>query len=452
MSADDDLERILREGWSRLPEPDGEATRRARQRVVAAAPPRRRRRRRTARVAALLGITVLVALGLGIGLGALVAPSGTAARDPVGLGFVPRPGWSALQSAMRGTPDQPAVAMVANVPFADDDVVNGLAEPSALPYSTLLTLPPRGVVVVATFIEAEQQPWTSTRYPPRTLPLRLRDATPFIEYGTQVRPDEPLGQYQLRALVNGYNVDLVIYAGSPRLSRRLSAEVQQQLDRLVVQRARKTEHARTNRPATTLATSAPVVLDRTFACTPSLIGGIRKIGTRAHRGSGRHGPTWDQPAFAGLETNVSGAAATAVENELAWVSAGRPSPAATVVTTLVGYTFPFRSWGTIGVNRARCRATTARVSVSRSGLDGGAVGPIDDRWDCASGRRILVRIRAVVGSAARLSSFRSVLRTTVPVREATLVARTQSGRPLVYAQVLQSGKSLLYTSPTCFPD
>jgi len=452
MSADDDLERILREGWKRLPEPDGGVTRRARERALTAVPRARPRRRRTARVAALLGVGVVVALGLGVGLGALVAPNGTAARDPIGLGFVPRSGWFALQSAMRGTPDQPAVAMVANVPFAEDDVVNGLAEPSALPYSTLLTLPVRGVVVVATFIEAGQQPWTSTRYPPRTLPLRLRDATPYIEYGTQVRPDEPLGQYQLRALVNGFNVDLVVYAGSPRLSRRLSAEVQQQLDRLVVQRARKTEHARRSRPATIQAPSAPVVLDRTFACTPSLIGGIRKIGTRAHSGSGRHGQSWDQPAFAGIETNVSGAAATAVENELAWVSAGRPSPSATIVATLVGYTFPFRSWGTIGVNRGRCRATRARVSLSRSGLDGGTVGPIDERRDCASGRRILVRIRAVLGSAARLSTFRSVLRTTVPVREATLVARAQSGRPLVYAQVLQSGKSLLYTSPTCFPD
>lgn len=453
MSSEDELERILREGWERLPEPDGDATRRARERVVGVVPrDRRRRRRRTGRIAALLGVGLVVALGVGVGLGALVAPSGTAARDPIGLGFVPRPGWSALQTAMRGTPDQPAVAMVANIPFADDDVVNGLAEPSALPYSTLLTLPARGVVVVATFIAAEQQPWTSTRYPTRALPLRLRDATPFIEYGTQVRPEEPLGQYQLRALVNGYNVDLVIYAGSPRLSRRLSAEVQQQLDRLVVQRARKTERARTSGPATPRAPSAPVVLDRTFVCTPSLIGGIRQIDTRAHGGSGRRGPSWDQPAFAGVETTVSGAAATAIEDELVWVSAGRPSPSATVVTTLVGFTFPFRSWGTIGVNRARCRASTARVALGRPGLHGGAAGTIDDRWDCASGRRVYVRVRAILGSTTRLSTFRSVLRTTVPVREAVIAARAQSGRPLVYAQVLQSGKALLYTSPTCFPD
>jgi hypothetical protein len=65
---------------------------------------------------------------------------------------------------------------------------------------------------------------------------------------------------------------------------------------------------------------------------------------------------------------------------------------------------------------------------------------------------VYVRVRAILGSTTRLSTFRSVLRTTVPVREAVIAARAQSGRPLVYAQVLQSGKALLYTSPTCFPD
>ena len=197
---------------------------------------------------------------------------------------------------------------------------------------------------------------------------------------------------------------------------------------------------------------AAVVLDRTFVCTPSLIGGIRQIDTRAHRGSGRRGSNWDQPAFAGVETTVSGAAATAIEDELVWVSAGRPSASATVVTTLVGYTFPFRSWGTIGVNRHRCHVSTARVPLGRRELQGGAAGPIDDRWDCESGRRVFVRVRAVLGSRATLGTFRSVLRTTVPVREAQLAARTQSGKPLVFAEVLQSGKSVLYTSPTCFPD
>ena len=198
--------------------------------------------------------------------------------------------------------------------------------------------------------------------------------------------------------------------------------------------------------------ASSAVLDRTFACTPSFLGGIRQIDTRAHSGSGRRGPNWDQPAFAGVETTVSGAVETAIENELVWVSAGRPSASATVITIVVGSPFPFRTWGTVGVNRQRCRATTASVSLGRKGLSGGATGPIDDRWDCATGRRVLVRVRAVLGSPAPLKTFRTVLRTTVPVQSAELVAATESGKRLVDAQVFQSGKSLLYTSPSCFPD
>jgi hypothetical protein len=456
MSPDPELERLLREASKTLPEPDADATLRAHNWALAAV---RLHRPRRYRVAALVGVMVVGALAIGVGLGALVA-SGTASSGPVGLGFLPEPGWYALQAAAPMAPDQPLVAMAANVPFADEDVVRGLAEPSGLPYSTLLTLPPRGAVIVATFLDAEPQPGsglrlgTSSRYPARKLPFRIQDATPYIEYGTQLRPDEPLAQYQLRAAINGHLADVHIYFGMPTPSDALRAEVQRQLARLVVAETSPAPAAKTgtSRPTAVAAPSAPAILDRTSACAPALLGGVRQIDTRAHRGSGRHGAAWNQPAFAGVETSISGSAATAIEDELAWVSAGRPSPGATVVSTLVGYTFPFRSWGTVAVNAKRCRASSARVPLGRAGLRGGAAGPIDDRWDCATGRRVLVRVRAVLGSQTALRSFRGFLRTTVPVREASLAVRTQSGKPLVYAQVFQSGKSLLFTSPTCFPD
>jgi hypothetical protein len=146
MSSEDDLDRILRDGWRRLPEPDVEATRRARERVLGVAP---RRRRRRARIAALVGTALVVALGAGISIGSLITADVTASEGSVRLGFVPEPGWVALQAATRSPADRPAVAMAANVPFAADDVVNGLPDPSSLPYSTLLTLPPRGIVIVA---------------------------------------------------------------------------------------------------------------------------------------------------------------------------------------------------------------------------------------------------------------------------------------------------------------
>jgi hypothetical protein len=63
-----------------------------------------------------------------------------------------------------------------------------------------------------------------------------------------------------------------------------------------------------------------------------------------------------------------------------------------------------------------------------------------------------VRVRAVVQSKSRLGSFRGFLRTTVPVKSAKLVVATAAGKTLSYAEVVASGKSLLYVSPSCFPD
>ena len=98
MSADDDLERILRDGWSRLPEPDARATRSARARVVGVVP---RRRRRRVRIGALVATALVVAVGTGVSIGSLIAQDVTAAEGPVGLGFVPEPGWFALQAPSR---------------------------------------------------------------------------------------------------------------------------------------------------------------------------------------------------------------------------------------------------------------------------------------------------------------------------------------------------------------
>jgi hypothetical protein len=205
-------------------------------------------------------------------------------------------------------------------------------------------------------------------------------------------------------------------------------------------------------PSASAEPAASHIVDRTFACSPALIGGIRQIDTRAYRRSGKRGASWDRPAFADVSTTVSGAAATIIEDELAWVTSGRPSSDATVATTIPGFTFPMRSWGTLAFNAKLCRPTTVKVTLGRSGLGGGPVAATDDRWDCASGRRVLVRIRAMLTAPTRLTGYRGFLRTTVPVESASLAVQAVSGKRLVFSQVLPSGKALLYTSPTCFPD
>ena len=215
-----DLERMLRDAREALPGPGDAATQRVRGRSVHSV----RRRRRRGRIIVLVGAMLVAAVALGVTAGSLNAPTGTAAREPAVIGFVPEQGWSALQSPPPAVPGQQTAAVAANVPFAADDVVHGLVEPSGLPYSTLLSLTPRGIVLVAT-MTPESSPHiapipTNPIYPKVELPLRVRDGVPWVQWGAQVRPDQPLAQYQLRASIRDYNVDVFVYFGTSRPSKR----------------------------------------------------------------------------------------------------------------------------------------------------------------------------------------------------------------------------------------
>ena len=249
-----ELERLLRDAREALPGPDDDATLHARRRAVT--PPRRRR----ARIVVLVGATLVAAMVIGVTAGSLTAPTGTAAREPAVLGFVPEPGWFALQSPPPAVPGQQTVAVAANVPFAADDVVHGLVEPSGLPYSTLLRLPPRGIVIVSTMVpdaEPHVAPIpTSTTYREAKLPLRLRDGVTYLQWGAQVRPDQPLAQYQLRARIQRHNVDVVAYFGTSRPSRSQLDAAQRQLDGLVIRPgdARGTRQAAAARPSAAAVT------------------------------------------------------------------------------------------------------------------------------------------------------------------------------------------------------
>lgn len=453
-----ELEHLLRRGRDVLPEPDPETTVRARERALAAV---RHRRVRRLRRAALAAVAVIVVAGLGVGIGALVAPTGSAAR-PIGLGFLPAAGWQVLEPAAPSMPGQPQVAMSANIPFAEDDAVTGLAEPSGLPYSTLLTLPPKGIVVVATFTEQERLylPRTAgtsasaqSLYPERELPFRLSDGTPFIQYGTQVRPEEPLGQYQLRASLEDWYVDVHVYFGTQRPSPALLSEAQRELDRMVVQTAR-IDDSTPSSSVVSQKTASPGVVDRTFSCRPSFTGGVYKLEALASRGSGRSGSTWARPAFAALRASISGSAATAVDNYLVWLTAGRPMRDALVPLPgrIALFDFPYRVWGTLAVNRTRCRASKALVPLTANGLTRVQAEPIPEELDCTTPKSVLVRIHAVTESRTTLRSFRNFTRTLVPARSAVIVVQTQAGKRLVYARLSDAGTTRISVAqPPCYP-
>jgi hypothetical protein len=190
---------------------------------------------------------------------------------------------------------------------------------------------------------------------------------------------------------------------------------------------------------------ATFVLDRTYSCAIVLHGGIYQLENRAHPGA-RTGRSWTKLAYAGLRAGVfSGGTG----NLLAWISAGKPTKTTTVDQEF--WTFDVRTFGTIGVSGRNCNPTTAPVLLSAAGLRGGSAVPLGSELECDVPRRVLVRVRAVLESRARLHGreFESV---HVPVREAKLAVRTPAGKALTYATVSQSGKATLFTAKGCRPE
>lgn len=449
-----DFERFLREAREGLPGPDPRVTNEARTRsVLAVVRPRRRR----LRSAALLAAALVVTAALGVGVGTLIAPSGTAARGPVGLGFFPEPGWFALQSSARATTTSPATAMASNVPFHPDDDVQGSAESSALPYATLLSLPPDGLVITATFTLGEGQPWLAGAYPPTQLPLKLTDAARENLFGEQVRPEEPLGHRSLRASVNGHNIDLHVYFGTPDPRGSLLQEAQRQLDRLVIRgpndRSGTGAPAREPAAAQALSSANAVTVDRTLLCTTRTHGGIHEVEARAHDGFRVDG-RWAKLPYATLTSGGAGGVLSGNQNvspnALVWMTAGMPNTDTTVDSEF--WTFPVQPVGTFGYHRTRCAPNRTAVPLTRSGLQGGRTGPLGEERDCATPTRVLVRMRARFASRGPLQGRGDFVSTKVPILDAKLSMRTVSGKPLLYAEVSQSGRTLLFGARGCVLD
>jgi hypothetical protein len=213
-----ELEGRIRDAWHALPLPSATATRRAREATV-----RRRRLRRVLPFA--LVVALAAAVGLATGRSLAPASGGPLGLGAAGIGFLPAEGWTVLQTGNEATAQQPSRALAANVPIHPDD------EPHRLPYRSLLGLPSDGVLIAARFTAL---PDGSPEPEPGELPLRVADARPGIQASADVRPERPLGQYQLHRTVGRYRVDLHFYFGAREPSPRARAAAQRQLDRLVV--------------------------------------------------------------------------------------------------------------------------------------------------------------------------------------------------------------------------
>jgi hypothetical protein len=428
-----ELERLLREAGQRLPQPDAGVTRRARELGVRAV-----RRRRLLRPAAVVLAAALV--GLGVGIGALVVPSGTAAPSLTGLGLLPAHGWSVLQNGGDGTSVRPAVAIAANVELSPDD------DPDGLPLSTLETLPPDGIVIVASFVARGEQEYYDRYFPEGTLPLRAGHATRGIEYGADVRPGEPLGQYQLRLGVSRHNVDVNIYFGTDPPTPAMLADAQRQLDLMVV------------RPAAPSARQSPSAgaeqtIDRTYVCTNTAKAGLRKIAILGKRGF-REGTAWKWPAS--VEILNDGGPLTRLS------PVTLPSGASYVPSVDTNWGFSAAAAassakdGAVGLwsKWARaCAVSNALVPLSTRGLARVTPDYFGDNFVCRDvPRRVYVRVRGVYRSkpgAFRLDGKTGYLRAAGLVSEGAVAVRLESGRSLLLATVAENGRAQIFKARSC---
>jgi hypothetical protein len=182
-------------------------------------------------------------------------------------------------------------------------------------------------------------------------------------------------------------------------------------------------------------------LDRTYSCRVELGGGLRAVDVVGHAGS-RAGKQWAKLPYVGLRT---GNASISTANLLAWVSAGRPTASSSMDLDF----WSFNGLGTIGVRRTLCRATSARVRFTASGLAGGAAPALGAKFTCEAPGRVLLRVRAQLTTSAvqRGPEYSSV---HVPARSAQIAVRTAGGRPLAYGEVSESGSARLFTARGCF--
>ncbi len=409
-----ELERLLRLIRETLPEPEQVVTRRARAHALQAAG------RRPRRLPLALGAALLGACAIGVGLGAVLTPSGAASN--AGLGFLPERGWDVFQSGREATPARPATAIAANVPLDAQDAADGL------PYSTLQTLPRDGIVITVGFTVGGD-PWRDRYFPPRSLPLRVRDAAPFIEWGAQARPARPLGQYQLRAGVNGHNVDVHLYFGTELPSVALRSIAQRQLDRLFVGSPASTERQE-NSPRPRRVDAAPGrTVDRTLLCST-----VSVFGDRFARVDGSAAKT--SVGFPARASVATGAAGT-IES-LAGAEEGPSSG---------------RTTGNVYFSRKRCRDVRTTVPLTARGLPGPPVR-FDQMLRCTSGARVLVRVRAILDRPVRWrvgGQARDLLLASGNLSSAALAVRTEAGKPLAFVSI-RAGKLKQYTSGACSRD
>ena len=199
-------------------------------------------------------------------------------------------------------------------------------------------------------------------------------------------------------------------------------------------------------PLASAETGESRVIDRSFSCSVRLWAGARIIDASAWSGfRDPEDPTrWKWLANAG----VGG------RDVISFIgmSAGAPPPKPDVGASLM------TRW--LNVNAKRCAPSSRNVEFSFRGLEGGQASQLQstDRYECPATRTIVIHLRAEFRTPTTLRAqtlYRDRYFTTsspAVVRKGQFAVAAQSGKPLVYATVSETGRTRLFTASSCVPD
>jgi hypothetical protein len=174
------------------------------------------------------------------------------------------------------------------------------------------------------------------------------------------------------------------------------------------------------------------VIDRTIRCSVSPRAGVRELDVVGQAGVREQGNPSRWLALPHVALYGSGPDGVSVG-----IRAGRPQSPVADSRRL-----------TLWIRDDLCRPAAARVPLAPKGLSGGAASQLYERFECIAPRRILVRVR---GEFRTSTSFPRG-QTATPMKSGFFAVRSDSGKPLFYAEVFDSGKARLFMPANCVRD
>ena len=200
--------------------------------------------------------------------------------------------------------------------------------------------------------------------------------------------------------------------------------------------------AASRQPLARAEPSASRIVDRTLSCSVGARAGVRAVSVRGQTGVRdiEDRSKWRFLASATVSDAYAPFAGVNAGNPVADLAPGVPAR-------------PERLWIAAG---STCRAV-ARIPFTKRGLSRASAGRLGDSHECRPGSRVLVRVRGVFRAPTSLRVRRlphgiTRLVAAGTVREGFLAVRSAAGKPLAYAEVLESGNTRLFTAPACVED